>query len=471
MVGGDDMTAHKEDGSMEIRVEDRRVEDEAVTLTVRVAASELESLERGACLVVAQRNGIDLGGDETARELLDSALGESEAAAMVAQTMKSFVAPFALSSESEDYSVVGAPVFDAERSLDDEGDLVFEATWTRLGAVTLSSYEPLELAVPPISVSEAEIDARMEEVAQSYTSVERDEGRTQVAEGDVVQISMDCLKDGERFEQLCFTNRLYRAGSGQMPEGFDEALANVPVGSMVHVDFLLPTREELDGTLSGPSICAEVKVEAIMREVACTLTDDFVSQNIPGANSVADLRERSRRELERQKAEQMRHYRNFMAAGELAKRIEGYVADAAYDAVADQMIDSLYEQARAERTTVGELLSAQGSSEEEYRMMVLMQARAQLRQGAALDAWARHRGLEVTDADIDAFFSSSAQGQGARMREEVESGGYLYLAREGALRLKASEDLVACATLVEDASLQMSAGTAPAVGKGSIIAG
>lgn len=456
---------------MEIRVEGRRVEDESVTLTVRVAASELESLERGACLVVAQRNNIDLGGNETARQLLDSALGASEAAALVTQTMKNFVAPFALSSESEDYSVVGAPIFDAERRLEPEGDLVFDATWTRLGAVTLSSYESLELAVPPVSVSEAEIDARMEEVAQSYTGVERDESRTQVAEGDVVQISMDCLKDGERFEQLCFTNRLYRAGSGQMPEGFDEALADAPVGSMVHVDFLLPTREELDGTLSGPSICAEVKVEAVMREVACVLTDDFVSQSIPGASSVADLREQSRRELERQKAEQMRHYRNFLAAGELAKRIEGYLPDAAYDAVADQMMDSLYEQARAQHTTVDELLGAQGSSEEEYRMMVLMQARAQLRQGAALDAWARYRGLEVTDADIDAFFASSAQGQAAQMREEVQSGGYLYLAREGALRLKASEDLVACATLVEDASMQMPAGVAPVAGNGSIIAG
>lgn len=456
---------------MEIRVEGRRVEDESVTLTVRVAASELESLERGACLVVAQRNNIDLGGNETARQLLDSALGASEAAALVTQTMKNFVAPFALSSESEDYSVVGAPIFDAERSLESEGDLVFDATWTRLGAVTLSSYEPLELAVPPVSVSEAEIDARMEEVAQSYTGVERDESRTQVAEGDVVQISMDCLKDGERFEQLCFTNRLYRAGSGQMPAGFDEALADAPVGSMVHVDFLLPTREELDGTLSGPSICAEVKVEAVMREAACVLTDDFVSQSIPGASSVADLREQSRKELERQKAEQMRHYRNFLAAGELAKRIEGYLPDAAYDAVADQMMDSLYEQARAQHTTVDGLLSAQGSSEEEYRMMVLMQARAQLRQGAALDAWARHRGLEVTDADIDAFFASSAQGQGAQMREEVQSGGYLYLAREGALRLKASEDLVACATLVEDTSMQMPAGVAPAAGNGSIITG
>ena len=429
---------------MEIRVEGRRVEDESVTLTVRVAASELESLERGACLVVAQRNNIDLSGNETARQLLESALGVSEAASLVTQTMKNFVAPFALSSESEDYSVVGAPIFDADRRLEAEGDLVFDATWTRLGAVTLSSYEPLELAVPPVSVSEAEIDARMEEVAQTYTGVEPDESRTQVAEGDVVQISMDCLKDGE---------------------GFDEALAHAPVGSMVHVDFLLPTREELDGTLSGPSVCAEVKVEAIMREVACVLNDDFISQSIPGASSVVELRELSRKELERQKAEQMRHYRNFLAAGELAKRIEGYLPDAAYDAVADQMMDSLYEQARAQHTTVDELLSAQGSSEEEYRMMVLMQARAQLRQGAALDAWARYRGLEITDADVDAFFASSAQGRGAQMREEVESGGYLYLAREGALRLKASEDLVACSTLIEDASLQMPAGSAPAVGK------
>ena len=49
MVCGVGMMTHKEDESMEIRVEGRRVEDESVTLTVRVAASELESLERGAC--------------------------------------------------------------------------------------------------------------------------------------------------------------------------------------------------------------------------------------------------------------------------------------------------------------------------------------------------------------------------------------------------------------------------------------
>ena len=114
----------------------------------------MESLERGACLVVAQRNNIDLGRNETARQLLESALGVSEAASLVTQTMKNFVAPFALSSESEDYSVV-ARNLRCRSQIGSRRGLVFDATWTRLGAVTLSSYEPLSWRHSSGSASEA----------------------------------------------------------------------------------------------------------------------------------------------------------------------------------------------------------------------------------------------------------------------------------------------------------------------------
>lgn len=441
---------------MNIKVDAKRVEETSISLTVRVAAADLEELKRGARLVVAQRNGIDLSGEATASEVLAETLGEHVAASLVLQALKNFTAPFALSEDGGDYAVVGAPAFGKGDRTDENGDFLFEATWTRLPPMELSSYEPVEIAVPTVAVSEDEIDARIEEIAGSYTTVERDEECDHVADGSIVQISMECLKDGERFNQLSFKNRLYRAGSDQMPAGFDEALMGVKVGQQVRVDFLLPVREELDGTLSGPSICADVKVEAIMREAACNLTDDFIAHNIPHANSIEELRAQCRDELAQAKADQLRHYRNFLAASELAKRLTGTIPDAAYEAVATQMEESLVEQARAERTTVSALLKAQGSSEEQFRMMALVQARTQLRQGAALDAWARHWDIEVTDEDIDAFFASSAPDQAAaQMRDEVEGGGYRYLVREGALRLKASEDVVAQALITEDPALPL----------------
>lgn len=442
--------------AMDIRVEDKLVEEGRVTLKVRVAECELASLRRGAYLIVAQRNGIDVRGEKTSREILEETLGEKRTEELACEAMKNFVAPFALSNDGDDYSVVGAPRFEGGETFDENGDMLFEATWVRLPAMELSSYDPVEIAAVPIEVSEEEIDAHIDAIAESYGTVERDKGRRIVEDGSIVELSMDCRKDGEQLSQLCFENRLYRAGSEQMPKGFDEAIMGAKVGTTVHVDFVLPTREELDGTLSGPSVTGEVTIKAIMREVGRVLTDEFVDKNIPGASSLADLRAQALTELARKKAEQIRHYRNFQAAGELAKRVCGTIPDEAYEAVADQMADSLFEQARAEHMTVDEFLGAQGMSEEQYRMMALMQARTQLRQGVALDAWARHRGIAITDEDIDAFFASSAQDKGAQMRGEIENGGYLYLAREGALRLKASEDLVASAIVTEDASASAS---------------
>ena len=438
---------------MNVEVEGKKVEDEFVTLRVRVAESELKDLNRGAYLVVAQRNGVDLSGERTAQEILEDALGVKEAQDQRLSALKRFVAPFALSADGGDYSVVGAPYFDEGEHLDANGDMIFEATWVRLPQLELSSYDPVEISVPPLEVTDEELDAHMREIADSYKTVERDKSRTEVVDGAVVQISMECLKNGERLPQVSFKNRLYRAGSGQMPAGFDEALAGARVGDTVHVDFVLPAREELDGTMSGPSVVGEVKIEAIMRECDRVLTDEFVANNIPNASSLAELRDQARQEIARKKADQQRHLRNFAAAGDLAKRVEGSIPDSAFDAVADQMMDTLHEQARAEHTTVGELLKAQGSNEEQYRMMSLMQARTQLRQGAALDAWARHFGIEIDDADVDAFFASSApkQEQAAQMRGEIERGGLAYLAREGARRLKASEDVVARAVVREQA--------------------
>lgn len=445
---------------MDVRVEGKKVDDGFVTLGMRVAACEIPALERGAYLVVAKREGVDIGGEGTAREILDAELGSERVERLSREAMKKFVAPFALSADGGDYSVVGAPTMSDGEAFDDDGDLLFEATWVRLPRLELSSYEPVEIVVPPIQVSEAEIDDHLDQIADSYKTIERDKSRTVVEDGSIAEISMDCRKDGERMPQLCFAHRPYRAGSNQMPAGFDEALIGAKVGQTVHVDFVLPLREDIDGTMTGPSITADVTVEAIMREVGRVLTDEFVANNIPNASSIADLREQARAEIAQKKADQMRHFRNFFAARELAKRLEGSIPDEAYDAVADQMVDQLAEQARFQHTTVSDLLKQQGTNEEQFRMMALMQARTQLRQSAALDAWARHRGIVVDDADIDAFFASSEQrqGQGAQMRSEAENGGFSYLAREGALRLKASEDVVACAHVREDANAEMPEG-------------
>lgn len=438
-------------GQMNIKVNSRKVSDDQVTLEVRVPAAELSDLKRGARLVVAKRNGIDLSKDMSAEQILQEELGAQAAAEQVESELCKFVAPFALSSEEQGYSVVGAPRISEPAKTTDAGDLVFTATWTRLPRVELSSYEPVTIAIEPVTVGEDEIAAQLEKIADSYKGVEVDPDRDIAHEGDILQISMECFKDGERYDQLCFEKRLYRAGSHQMPEGFDEALDSAKVGQTRHVDFLLPVRQDIDGTMTGPSLGADVTVEAIMRERPCELTDEFVAANIPHARNVEELKVQVRSQLESQKQRDQRHIKNQLAAEELSKRIQGTIADACYEAVVDQMTDSLFEQARAQGKTPEELLSEEGSDLKRFKMAALVQARAQLRHNAALDAWARHRNIEIDEDDIDEFFKSSVSKGADQMRDELGRGGYEYLVREGALRLKANDDLSSCA-VVEDSA-------------------
>lgn len=433
---------------MDLTIDDKAIDEKTIELTIRVPESELSELKRGAYVVVAQMTGIDLSGDGTAEEILHEALTENVAEQMVSETFKGFVAPFALSSLGDDYSVVGSPTFD-DSMIENSGDAVFRAKWIRLPQLELSSYDPLDLVVPKMDVDDTAVDHRMDEIAESYPVVDVDPYSDKVENGSIVQISMKALMDGTEMPNLSFDKRLYKAGSHQMPDGFDEGLIGAKKGDDVHIDFVLPQREELDGTITGPSIAADVHIHAIMRESKRVLTNEFVEENIPDANNLAELRDNVRREIELGQAEQMRHVRNFIAADELAKRVVGNIDDAAYDAMIDQMADNLHRQASSQHMTVDEMLKASGSSMERFRMEGLLQAREQLRQGVALDAWAKHKGITVTEEDLEAFLASSAGDAAQSMKSELESGGYHYLLREGARRMKASEDLVASSNIIE----------------------
>jgi trigger factor len=412
----------------------------------------LDELVRGAYTILAQKLGESIGGGKTAQQIVEAKIEPSSARLQMLNILKTFVAPFALSQDAGEYSVVGAPVFSVEETYDSNQNLVFDATWTLLPKLELSSYGPIELKTNKPEVTEAEIDEHIKDIAESYKTVAVDDSKRLVEPGDIIQIRLASKKDGAPFEKLCFDRRLYRAGSTQMPEGFDTAIEGAFVGDIVLAQITLPIQQAADGGFTGPVIDCEIEVLAIMKEVVHELTDDFVAQNIPNASSVSELRNQSKKELEAKKSQEIRHMNNFMAAEELSKRLVGTIPDAVYDALTTQMEDQVREQAASQGMSFEDALSKQGTNEQQFRLQTLMQAKSQLRQSAALDAWARHNNIQVDKADLQAFFESSVEGDSEKahkMQDEIESGGYLYLAREGARRLKTSDAVVAQATFVE----------------------
>ena len=115
-------------------------------------------------------------------------------------------------------------------------------------------------------------------------------------------------------------------------------------------------------------------------------------------------------------------------------------------------IQAQFDQEAAELgLTREEYMREQGANEQQYSVRMILQVRERLAQSIALDALARHLGLEVGEADLDEFFKASApMGAAAEMRRQMEDSGRMYLAYEGARRLKANDYLVAHALVAEE---------------------
>ena len=83
--------------------------------------------------------------------------------------------------------------------------------------------------------------------------------------------------------------------------------------------------------------------------------------------------------------------------------------------------------------------------------LVMMQVREQLVRQFSLDAFARHEGLSVEDADIDSFFDAISPNNAVAARKDFERSGKLFAAKGAALRLKANR-LLAEQAVVHDAA-------------------
>ncbi|MFR4802483.1 MAG: hypothetical protein ACLT98_03600 [Eggerthellaceae bacterium] len=109
----------------------------------------------------------------------------------------------------------------------------------------------------------------------------------------------------------------------------------------------------------------------------------------------------------------------------------------------------LFTQLQNQGATFDAYLKAQDITPEDFKEDVKLQAIDNVKENLALDAWARHAGIEVTDEDIlDEFKNSGAEDTDA-LFAEWKSQGRLHIVREGIIRGKALEALLKEADIEE----------------------
>lgn len=427
-----------------------------LVVDMEVSGKTLVELMNQAYNYIAQREGVTPAKGQSLQEAVNEKLTEAGATTLVTNAVMNMAAPFGRSAV-EDVTTVGSPLFESHSDLDINKVFTFRSLWALLPVAELDSYDPVEIEIPSQEVSEEEIDQQIDNIRMQHASNVPSATKTVVEKGDTLTLKLFATLQGQEIEGLCFDERVYATGVGNMPLEFEQNIIGMKVGETKSFTFEGLADFDEEGQPIMEEYGASATVLNILDQQMPALTDEWVKATVQGCNNVQQLRDTIASQMTAQTDEERRHYINYVAASALAERFNGPIPDEAYEAIRDELKAQFNMEAARQNMTPEEYMEAQGMNEQQFGVRMVLQARERLAQSIALDAYARHFKIKVTEADLKAFYEASAgAAHAADLRVQLEGSGRAYLAQEGARRLKANDHLVARAIITEKSTVSAS---------------
>ncbi len=434
-----------------MKVTEKNLPDGRVRLDAIASTAEVSNAFETAQRVFAQSMNVFLMPGKTVAQAVEEQLGVKDLDAIVRPQAIEYLIPFAL----DKHNLVPAfpPQAQSEEPLRRGKTFSFTLEVTPKPKYELSSYDPVSITVPPMQVSPAEIDAKIEQIKDSFARFVADEPHA-VGPTDAFKISMEATSAGEPLKALCTDERMYMMGQGFLSDEFDGNVLGMNVGETKSFSFSLPGAQPGN---DDPIECT-VTVKEMLKKEEPELTDEWVASTMPMYPSVDALRQSIEAEIVRERSAQHESMKMQIAAGELAKRFQGRIADEVYEAVRGQLISEMRANLQQQGVPFDQFIQSQGG-EQQFGMMLMLQTRQMVVQGYSLDALFRHEKMELTDEDImNACRTINAQNPVA-VKQMAEQSGSTFALREIAERMKANRWLLDHAQVtVFDPSAQGQAG-------------
>lgn len=420
-----------------MKVKEKQLENGSIRLSITANAQEVNNALDNAQAAIASRFGIKPDPTKTAREALAEHLKVKDVDAMLQSQAINMLIPFAL--DQRGITPLAQPQVPPVPNFRRDQAVTFQIDVMPKPHFTLSSYDPVEITVPPFKQPEIDVDAEIRANLNMYPDFVTAAPHP-VGPDDHCLIAIEVSLAGERLSGISTDSRVYSMGKGFMPQSFDENLLGMDVGETRSFSFEGEGYDENGLRVMRDYDCT-VTIKEIREEVQPELTDEWVQRVMPNYDSIDKLREDIQLSFETQALHDYEMQLISIAQTELAKRLEGEIPDEAYESTAASIEATLRNQLSQQGKTITEFIEEQGG-EQNYKIGIMMQAQQTLRCDYALDALFEHEGLTLSDEDIDGACAELNPMNPSLVRTEMESSGRGFALREVAARYAASKFLV-----------------------------
>ena len=270
--------------------------------------------------------------------------------------------------------------------------------------VTLGQYKGLEVVKAPVEVSDAQVEAELNRMAQNVASTETVEKAAEM--GDTANIDFEGFDNGVAFDGGKGENFDLKLGSGQFVPGFEEQVVGMTAGEEKDINITFP--EDYAAELAGKPVVFHVKLNKVTVTNTPALDDEFakdVSEFETLEALKADIRAKA---LESAEKNAQAAFEN--AAVEMAA--ENTTVDmpkALVESELDTQMERFAYQLQMSGYSMEQYAKMMGGDVSTMRNAFRPQAEKQAKISVTLEKIVEAEGLTVTDEEIEAEFEALAK--------------------------------------------------------------
>ena len=316
----------------------------------------------------------------------------------------------------QDFKAIGRPTL-KDMQISDDNIVTLTLTTEVYPEVTLGQYKGLEVEKAKAEVSDAQVQAELDRMAENVASTETVDRPAQM--GDTVNIDFEGFDSGVPFDGGKGENHDLKLGSGSFVPGFEEQLVGMSAGEEKDIDITFP--EDYHKDLAGKAVVFHVKVNKVTVTIVPEQDDEF-AKDVSSFETLEELKADIRAKAIEEQEKQIQSAFETAAVEKAAENTTVDMPEALVERELDSQMDRFAYQLQMSGYSMEQYAKMMGGDVNTMRKAFRPTAEKQAKISVTLEKIVEVEGITVSDEEIAAEIDSLAaqyQMEASKVQELV----------------------------------------------------
>ena len=303
----------------------------------------------------------------------------------------------------QDVKAVGRPSL-TDMDINEEGVVTITLTTDVYPEVTLGDYKGIEVEKAEATVTDEQVQAELDRMAQNVASTETVERAAEM--GDTANIDFEGFDNGVPFQGGKGEAFDLKLGSGSFVPGFEEQVVGMTAGEEKDIDITFP--EDYHAELAGKAVVFHVKLNKVTVTNVPALDDEF-AKDVSEFETLEALKEDIRAKALESAQKQIDNAFEQACVDKAAENVTVDMPEGMIEMELDNQMERFSYQLQMSGYSVEQYAKMMGGDLSGMRNAFRPAAEKQAKANVTLAKIAEVEGITVTDEDLDAEFKAMAE--------------------------------------------------------------